>query len=196
MTIKYSFFGNECVVFHGHKLRQRSPPFDILKDPAVRTEFMDAVAWAIGKLDGCLIAAAVHKKRLVGQYVTPEDPFFLSLQFLLERLHMHWEAELLKGHRLLCVFEARGRAEDRRTQAWFDQICDGKNYRGKKFAFDADFRGKDQNVAGHQYADLVAYAACRFVETNDDARVDWQAVKGKLRTIGGDFMGHGLKVFP
>ena len=196
MQIKYSFFGNECVVFHGYKLRRRSPPFDILRDPEVFTEFRRAVARAIRDLNGCLIVAAVHKQRHVGQYIYPEDPFFLSLQFLLERLHAHWERELAKGQRLLCVFEARGRNEDKRTLAWFEEICGGRNYRRQKFPFDADFRAKDQNVAGHQYADLAAYTACRYVERGDETSDDWQAVKEKLRCVGGEHLGHGLKVFP
>lgn len=196
MQIKYAFFGNECVVLHGHKLRKRSPPFDILQGEDVLKEFRDAIAWAIENLNGCLIAAAVHKQRHVGQYINPEDPFFLSLQFLLERLHAHWERELIKGQRLLCVFEARGKNEDRRTREWFDQICDGRNYRNRKFPFDADFRTKEQNVIGHQYADLAAYTACRYVETGNEDSRDWQAVKAKLRCVGGEHLGHGLKVFP
>jgi len=196
MNLKYHFFGNEAVVMHGHKIRKRSLPFDILKDDEIRAEFMDAVSWAIGQLEGCLIVAAVHKPRHVGQYIHPTDPFFLSLQFLLERLYMHWVGKLVGGRRLLCVFEKRGPKEDERTRNWFHQICDGDNYRAQRFPFDIDFRSKDDNVIGHQYADLVAYAACRFVETGDGERRDWMAVKGKLRTVDGRYETHGLKVFP
>jgi hypothetical protein len=157
---------------------------------------MESVAWALDGLNGCLIVAAVHKERHVNQYINPDDPFYLSLKFLLERLYMHWAKELANGQRLLCVFEQRGRNEDRRTTAWFDEICGGDNHLRKPFPFDIDFRPKDQNVIGHQYADLVAYAACRFVETGDETRTDWQAVKGKLRRFRGKYEGHGLKVFP
>lgn len=196
MEVKYSFFGNECVVMHGHKIRKKSGDFHILRDEQVHKEFMEAIAWSIDKLDGCLIVAAVNKPRHVNQYIKPEDPFFLSLQFLLERLNMHWAKELKAGERLLCVFEMRGATEDKRTRAWFDEICAGRNHRSEVFNFDADFRPKDQNVIGHQYADLVAYAACRFVETSDGNRQDWKAVKGKLRKVGGRLEGHGLKIFP
>ncbi len=196
LKIKYSFFGDECVVMHGHKIRKRSAPFDILRDDAVRDEFMAAISWAINELHGCLIVAAVHKPRHVKQYINPADPFYLSLQFLLERLYQLWASELAKGKRLLCVFEKRGAVEDRRTKDWFDQICDRGNYRRQVFPFDADFRTKDQNVIGHQYADLVAYAACRYVETGDDQRRDWLAVKDKLMKISGKIEGYGLKIFP
>jgi hypothetical protein len=196
MNLKYHFFGNEAVVMHGHKIRRRSPPFHILREDEIRQEFMDAISWAIEHLDGCLIVAAVHKPRHVNQYINPDDPFFLSLQFLLERLYMHWATRLVGGRRLLCVFEKRGAKEDERTVQWFDEICQGKNWRGQKFPFDADFRSKEDNVIGHQYADLVAYAACRFVETGDDGRKDWQAVKEKLRKVAGRFETHGLKIFP
>lgn len=196
MTIKYHFFGNESVVMHGHKIRRRSAPFDILKNEETRAEFMSAVSWAIEQLNGCLIVAAVHKTKHVNQYIYPDDPFFLSLQFLLERLYMHWARDLIGGRRLLCVFEKRGSKEDTKTREWFDDICGGKNFRNQKFPFDHDFRTKEENVIGHQYADLVAYAACRFVETGDETRQDWNAVKAKLRTVDGKFETHGLKVFP
>ncbi len=114
----------------------------------------------------------------------------------MERLHARWEIELLKGNRLLCVFEKRGKAEDRRTLDWFNEICGGKNYRSRQFPFDADFRPKEDNVIGHQYADLVAYAACRYVETGDETRRDWLAIKDRLWTRKGERKGHGLKVFP
>jgi hypothetical protein len=196
MNLKYHFFGNEAIVMHGHKIRKRSASFDILKDDDTRESFMQAVGWAINELDGCLIVAAVDKPKHRAQYFHPEDPFFLSLQFLLERLYMHWASRLTGGRRLLCVFEKRGPKEDARTAKWFEEICEGKNYRNQKFPFTADFRSKDDNIIGHQYADLVAYAACRFVETGDEERRDWQAVKEKLRKVEGKFETHGLKIFP
>jgi Protein of unknown function (DUF3800) len=196
MNIKYSFFGNECIVFHGHKIRKQGPPFDILRHGKTKLEFISAIEWALSNLRGCFIVAAVHKQRHVEQYINPHNPFFLSLQFLLERLYAHWEKEMLSGERLLCVFEARGKVEDRRTREWFEAICNGRNYRGRNFAFDIDFREKGQNVIGHQYADLVAYAACKYVQTGDEERADWKAIKGKLRAVNGQYLGHGLKIFP
>lgn len=196
MKIKYHFFGNECVVIHGHKLRKRSPPFDILATPEISSEFMDALKWAFDSIDGILISAAVDKPRHRGQYINPEDPFFLSLQFLLERLNAHWKGKLGPQRKLLCVFEQRGKNEDRRTLEWFREICDGRNFRAQKFHFDADFRPKDQNVLGHQYADLAAYAVCRYVETRDETRKDWLAIKDKLWSVNGVLIGNGLKIFP
>ena len=181
---------------HGHKIRKKSSPFHILQDDKIFEEFMDAVSWCFDHMSGCLIVASVDKIRHKEKYVTPENPFYLTLQFLLERLYDHWRPQLSVSRRLLCVFEKRGAAEDKITQAWFDKICDGSNYRSKKFPFDADFRDKANNVTGHQYADLAAYAACRYVETRNEDRKDWKAVKGKLRCVGENYLGHGLKIFP
>lgn len=196
LRLKYSFFGNECIIMHGHKIRKKSEAFKILQDEAIFEEFMKAISWCFTELDGCLVIAAVDKPRHKAQYVRPDDPFYLSLKFLLERLHDHWRPHLSPNRRLLCVFEERGAAEDKRTMQWFGQICAGDNYRHRAFHFDADFRPKAHNVAGHQYADLAAYAACRYVETRNEDRLDWQAVKSKLRTVGEEYMGHGLKIFP
>jgi hypothetical protein len=94
------------------------------------------------------------------------------------------------------VFKKRGASEDARTLKLFREICDGRNYRSRIFHFDADFRPKLDNVIGHQYADLAAYSACRYVERRDETRKDWLAVKQSLRVCGNTFLGHGLKVFP
>lgn len=196
MRVKYSFFGNECIVMHGHKIRKKAGPFKILQDEEVFEEFMQAISWCFEKMEGCLVISAVDKLRHKAQYVRPDDPFFLTLQFLLERLHDHWRLRLIGGKRLLCVFEERGAEEDKVTREMFDRICAGENFRHRVFPFDADFRPKSNNVAGHQYADLAAYSACRYVETRNEERKDWLAVKGKLRTCGGAYLGHGLKIFP
>jgi hypothetical protein len=196
LRVKYSFFGNECVVMHGHKIRKKTGPFLILKDDEVFEEFMRAISWCFKEMDGCLVVAAVDKLKHKAKYVWPDDPLYLCLQFLLERLHDHWRPKLVNGKRLLCVFEKRGAAEDKVTKEHFDKICAGANYRHRVFPFDADFRPKDNNVAGHQYADLAAYAASRYVETRNEERKDWQAVRDKLRTVGGAHLGHGLKIFP
>ena len=196
--VKYKFFGSECVVLHGHKIRQRDGEFRILKVQAVREEFMDAISTAFAGIpDASLICAAIRKAQHKEQYAAPEDPFFLSLQFLLERLEMHWWGKASAERRLLCVFEKRGPDEDARTRAWFDDICAGGNHRGRVFHFDADFRPKTDNVVGHQYADLAAYSFARFVETGNADRKDWQAVSPKLRrSPTGEAGGWGLKIFP
>ena len=196
LRVKYSFFGNECTVMHGQKIRKKSGPFRILEDEKIFQEFMKAVGWCFAEMSGCLIIAAVDKDKHKAKYIRPDDPFFLSLQFLLERLYDHWRPQLSTTRRLLCVFEERGRNEDRRTLEWFQRICGGANYRNQVFPFDADFRPKSENVAGHQYADLAAYAACRYVEARNEDRLDWQAVKIKLRECNGQYLGHGLKIFP
>jgi hypothetical protein len=196
--VKYHFFGTETVVFHGHKIRQRAGPFSILKDEALRNEFMDAVTHCFEQLPpNSLICAAIKKAEHKAQYVDPGDPFALSLCFLLERLEMHWAGKLHDKRRLLCVFEKRGPDEDARTRKTFTEVCAGKNHRQRVFHFDIDFRHKQDNVVGHQYADLAAFSLARFVETGREDRKDWQAVKPKVRcSPQGRMTGWGLKIFP
>jgi hypothetical protein len=64
MSLKYHFFGSECVVTHGHKIRKKAGNFRILQDEAIHAEFMDAVCHCFGSLDGCLVIAAVDKPRV------------------------------------------------------------------------------------------------------------------------------------
>ncbi len=196
-AVKYRFWGHECLVFHGARIRSRKHPFTNLKDEGVRDEFMEAVAQAFGKIEAHLIGAAIHKPRHCAQYIDPGNPFYLSLQFLLERLAMHWSGRLSPAQKLLCVFESRGASEDNITKGWFQKICAGENHRNHVFHFECDFRGKDVNVIGHQFADLAAYTVAKYAETGDEDRLDWRAVKPKLRkSWSGRILGYGLKIFP
>jgi hypothetical protein len=196
-TLKYYFFGHECVVIHGHKIRKKAQPFLFLKDPDAQKQFFEGLCALFDELDGYVIAAAINKPKLVQQYSTPGNPFFLSLQFVLERLNMHWAGKLSATNKLLCVFEERGGNEDSKTLEWFKEICAGNNFRGDTFHFEIDFKKKEQNVSGHQYADLAAYTIARFVESGDETRKDWAVVKKRIRkSLFGNIYGYGLKVFP
>jgi hypothetical protein len=118
-NLKQTFFGTDSVVLHGHKIRQKKEPFHILKKPETMSAFMDMLCEGFAALDGHLIAAVIHKDKHKKQYSEPENPFFLSTKFVLERLHMHWKGVVGKNNKLLCVFEKRGKHEDVRTKSWF-----------------------------------------------------------------------------
>lgn len=197
-NLKQTFFGTDSVVLHGRKIRQKKEPFHILKKPETMSAFMDMLCEGFAALDGHLIAAVIHKDKHKKQYSEPENPFFLSTKFVLERLHMHWKGVVGKNNKLLCVFEKRGKHEDVRTKSWFDRICAGENYRGETFHFECEFRDKKENLCGHQYADLAAYSIARFVESGDKNRKDWVAIKEKIRRSARTqaIEGYGLKTFP
>ena len=191
---KYNIFGTENIVYHGHKIRQRKGPFIVLRDEELRTRFMLRLNQTFQRMGGSIFAAGVHKPRLVQQYAYPEEPFFLSLQFLLERLHLHWKTSARQP--LLCIFESRGKEEDKRTEEWFNRICAGQNYRRYIFHMTCRFEPKEANVHGHQLADLAAYTFARYIENRDETRLDWQAIRDKIATHNGVRDGIGLKIFP
>jgi hypothetical protein len=88
--LKYKFFGAESTILHGHRIRKKSGSFSVLSDETVFQQFMDGITECFNSMAGCLVIAAVDKKLHKAQYSTPYDPFYLSLQFVLERLHDHW----------------------------------------------------------------------------------------------------------
>ena len=196
--LKYQYFGNEVVVLHGHKIRQRAGEFKILKNAALGSKFLEGVSDCFrGLPKNSFVCAAIYKSKLKAQYRFPKDPFYLSLQFLLERLALHWQEQLSNNEKLLCVFEKRGAIEDSHTRKFFEKICGGENFGKQTFPFEIDFRGKHENVVGHQFADLAAYTLARYVETGKEDRKDWKVLKPKLCTSpDGDVAGRGLKIFP
>jgi hypothetical protein len=195
--MKLDVFKREDIILHGAKIRQRKPPFDCLKDKEVCDKFLAGISDCFKQMDGRLVASAIHKPKHKEKYADPGNPFFLSLQFVLERLHMHYGTAVNENNKLHCVFESRGKAEDKITGGWFDDICNGRNYSESIFHFSREFQPKSENIAGHQYADLAAYTIARYVETEDETRKDWVAIKEKMRKAWwGKIIGYGLKIFP
>jgi uncharacterized protein DUF3800 len=195
--MKLDLFGTEDIVFHGHKIRQKKDPFGGLRDTETFSNFTRRLTSCFEKMDGHLIAAAIHKPKHIKKYKSPGNPFFLSLQFVLERLHMHWGKAINKEQRLHCVFESRGKKEDSTTEEWLLDICSGNNFGGATFPFSYEFQPKSENIAGHQYADLAAYTIARYVEGENENRKDWIAIKTKIRKSWlGIIRGYGLKIFP
>jgi hypothetical protein len=169
--------------------------FSALAKPENNEAFMEAITAFFENSTATLIAAAIHKDKHKAQYVWPEDPYSLSLQFCLERLYGHVKHA---GKELLtfCIFEERGRTEDKILKARFSEICAGANRWDCELPFRAVFASKLQNMQGLQVADLAAYPIARHILDPDIPRKDWDVVEKKLRCGPNGYMGWGLKVFP
>lgn len=192
--IKFRLWYHDAVVFHSREIRKKVGDFSALASPEKNEIFMTAVTDFFDSSTVTLIAAAIHKQKHKDQYVWPEDPYSLSLQFCLERLYGHVKHA---GQRLtFCVFEERGKLEDRVLKARFNEICGGANQWKCELPFRAVFASKLQNLQGLQIADLAAYPIARHILAPDEPRKDWEVVEKKLRSGPKGYMRWGLKIFP
>lgn len=191
--LKIKKWGHEGVILHSHEIRKRLGDFSFCKDRVAEAAFHGEMGDLFKHSRCTLISAAIDKKRLTHQYIDPGHPYFLSVQFVLERIHMMCGS----GEAVRVVFESRGDKEDAELAGWCDLICSGENYRQEKFNLDITFAKKKHNVTGLQVADLAAYPISHFVRDQKCQRPDWLAVKSRVRQrFGGGILGYGLKVFP
>lgn len=188
---KLRFWPHEGAVFHAYEIKKKLGPFAICVDPnveaALRAELCDLFKRSKVKL----IAAVIDKAKHSAQYVTPSNPYFLTVQFVLERIHM------MTGRGTEIVFESRGKAEDKIVREWCRRVCEGENHRSETFDFQISFAKKSANVAGLQIADLACQPIIHYVQNPNTQRPDWLAVKTCVRSDWrGKIEGRGLKSFP
>ncbi|WP_363349419.1 DUF3800 domain-containing protein [Methylocystis echinoides] len=189
--LKIERWGHEGVVFHSYEIRKKRGQFSFCADSSEAKKLHQEIGDFFKKSSATLIAAAIDKERHKKQYSSPEDPYFLSMQFVLERIH---KATYGRVH---LVFESRGVKENAIVSNWTNEICGGRNYRSKKFDFTHCFSEKKFNVTGLQVADLASYPISHFVRNRETKRPDWVAVKPRLRqSMDGQIIGYGLKIFP
>lgn len=194
--IKFDHFGHDSVVFHSREIRKRLGLFQILADPAKRVQFMSDVASYFGGTTMTLIAAVIHKDKLLNTYSQPANPYSLSLLFCLERLYLFLRDNGETGATLYCIFEKRGDKEDRELAIQFERICAGSNMCGP-LPFRMIFASKLANMPGLQTADLAAYPIAKYAMDKKAANQAFKALRARFRcSPGGKIEGWGIKFFP
>jgi hypothetical protein len=194
--LKFRLWNHDNVVFHSRAIRRRLPPFEACKDPVKKGILSQEIADFFGDSKAVLIVAAINKPLHRATYAAPSNPYFLALQFVMERVFGHTRRMLQPGQEIVFVFESRGAKEDATLASWFNQIRDGENQWGP-LPFRAQFASKQTNMVGLQVADLAAYPIARHVEHPNVDRADFRAVEPRIRrSPAGKVDGWGLKVFP
>ncbi len=189
---KFETFGHDMVVLHGHDIKRQVKPFTFLKSKSKRDEFMRRMASLIGGCDMTVIATAIEKRKLVEQYVNPNNPYDLALEFCMERASKFLHGKSSTSGIVHIVVESRGNVEDRTLRMTFDRV-NGK----LSNMFAIKFANKQTNSTGLQIADLIATPVGRHVLHPDRFNRAWVEIERKLdRDHRGNIQGWGLKVFP
>lgn len=193
---KFRHFGHDQVILHERDIRKDQGEFAVLRSPARKSAFLGELTELVGQLEATIIATAIRKDRLVGQYITPASPYEIALQFGLERVHK-WLVRQRAGGPTPVVIERRGRREDDELELEFRRICAGGNYGGSSMALEPRFVAKSANVPGLQIADLVARPIGRYILDPSQRNRAFEVIEAKLdRSPSGKIAGWGLKVFP
>lgn len=188
---KFDAFGYDNIILHERDIKQQTEPFTFLQNRSKREVFMDQLNHLIEGCELTVIASAIKKHKLAEKYVDPHNPYDLALKFCMERtfLFLKRRNERSTAH---VVVESRGKTEDRKLKATFDEI--NKRF-GHMFAI--VFVDKKSNTTGLQIADLMAAPIGRHVLRPNQSNRAWEVILQKLdKDPSGSIGGWGLKEFP
>lgn len=192
---KRRMFGRTDIVLHTADITRVRNGFERLKDNEFRAHFYQELNGLMQELRYSVVACIVHKSTYFRLYGThPSDPYRLSFDALVE-IFCRDIGNVRNGG--LIVAEKRQAALDQELQQhWFGLRNSGNRYvRGdviRSRIQALDLRGKRENIAGLQLADLVVSPIGRHIVGKPD-KGDWGIIERKLRrSRRGRTGGYGL----
>jgi len=204
-AIKREYFGSESVILHSRDVRKQVGAFNVLQDEERREQFYDALNNLLTTTTSCITSITIRKDTLISQYKSPDNPYCLALEFLLERLvHIGKRYSVLGQEPLSIrlVAESRGKkVEDPQLlQAFDDCQLHGTRYESAEsvrlYCPEMKVMEKKQNCCGLQMADMVAYPIARHALGTVDERT-WNVIRPKLYGGSlGNIDSYGAKIFP
>ena len=195
---KEQLFGSREIVLHTMDITRNRGGFERLKERTFRQRFYTELNRLVEGLDFQAVACAIRKDRHADRYGPRAiDPYLLSLEVLVERFVYDLSARGTEG---LIVAERRGGLLDNELELAFLNL----RIKGTRYVQPTQiqrkiqglvFRGKPENVAGLQLADLMATPIGRFV-LGKPIKEDFRTIERKFRSQKGSYWGSGLVVLP
>lgn len=201
IELKKEFFGSENAILHSRDIRKCEGVFVKLFDLEVKAKFYERLNSILENGKYTVVAVGIKKQEFIEKYgKIADDPYELSLSFLLERAVM--ETDNSKENSMHITIESRGRKEDEVIQKRYNRLLDnGSSHispdRFKRRFEKMEFKKKKDNDCGLQVSDLCAYPVARHLINPSEPYPAYDIVEKKFRkSNAGSFIGYGLKIFP
>lgn len=198
---KNAVFKREDFILHTADIARRRGIFRMLTDKKKREHFYQEAKRLMASLDYLIIACAIKKEDHLRKYgLAAMDPYMLSLKILVERFVLEIKARGGQTRGII-IAEARDETLDNQLRlSWMDLRTGGTEYVSasevRKYISEIHIKGKFQNIAGLQVADLIVSPIGRHV-IGKPTKTDWGIIKEKFRRArDGRYKGFGLVVLP
>jgi Protein of unknown function (DUF3800) len=196
--LKEKHFGSADIILHSYEIRKAKNAFTVLLNKEKRDAFILDMNELMSGLDFTIIAACIEKEELNGQYKQPSDPYDLAFSFVIERFVKFLAEKGVVGYFSVESRDPKSNRDLLETYDWYR--TSGNSYCTHEF-FNAhiskiEFVRKDENINGHQIADLVAYPTGRFCSNTGGDNPAFEVLKPKFRKHVEKVSGYGYKVFP
>jgi Protein of unknown function (DUF3800) len=205
--LKYKYWGDKSIIFHTSDIRKQRDRFKILFDQKKRGNFNQDLYDLLKNLELTIIAAGINKDSLKSTYSSPESPYDLTLEFIMERIFFYFKNVIVSGKCVLVV-ESRGEKENKDLYRVFHNLMNHgsgqRNQTGihinssefKRHIIDLVFRSKSLNENGNQIADLIAYPIAKSIIDGSKNNL-YNAFESRFYYKSDNtYDGYGLKIFP
>ncbi len=199
--LKLKYWDHEGINFHSRDIRKKQGAFSELVGRGTFSPFLEDLSNLMTTMEYELFSIIIHKEKLTKKYKQADNPYELSLKFLMERVVYCVNKRNVTA--LPIIAEARGKNEDNQLKAvFFDLISRGTEdipkEKVQQCQFTIQFEKKITNIGGIQLADLCAYPCGRYAidpEKNNPAfDIVQQHIYNKEQNTS--FSAWGMKIFP
>lgn len=198
-AFKRELFGTEEVVLHTADMVRNRKGFEQMARPEFREQFYRKLNVLLSELKFQIVACAIRKDDHLSRYgFAAVDPYHLALEVLVERFCYEVGDRQDGG---VIVAEKRGPILDRQLRlAWLTLKTRGTRYvqatQVTNRVRGLGLRGKQDNLAGLQVADLVVTPIGRSL-LGKSSLVDYGVIQSKFRcNHRKEYGGVGLVVLP
>jgi hypothetical protein len=165
-AIKAAIFGTPNIVLHRREMMDAKPPFQTLQDPVVRGRLDALLLHLFSNTTYRVFTVVIDKKEHLKRYVVWRfQPYHYCLTVLLEG-YVQFLARIGMTGDVLA--ESRGKKENMQLERAFRYIYDrgsshvpAKIFQERLTSRELKIKPKSANIAGLQFADLIANPSCR-----------------------------------
>lgn len=161
--LKFKYFGHDQIIFHEYDIRKQNDDFaSFRKNPELRHQFLEDINSLVTESRFSIFSVLIDKISLKSKYSSPFSPYFIAMQFGIERIYNYLVDLGQKDKRVFFIFEKRGKREDRDVELEFRRIVSGQSNLGTAFNkfplmdLNIILVDKRSNSSGLQLADLTA----------------------------------------
>ena len=188
------------VCFHSYEIRGNKDPFN--SKIINRNEFLEDISRYMKNIKIDIFSATLDKELHCRRYNTPDNPYNLCMNFIMERLVKYY---LTNNEKAAIILESRGRGEDKALLTHIKGIIDnGTEYVNKSYFkkikgvyFNPKWcKSQDEKKSyfGLEIADLIAYPIHKYT-TRDKKDLAFECIEDKIYGYP-NYEGKRIKIFP
>lgn len=167
-AIKQEIFGTTAIVLHRRHMLNGDPPFQAIRDPAVRLRLDQLLLNLLASATYRVFTVVIDKKEHKQKYtVWRFHPYHYCLTVLLER-YVQWLNRTNQTGDVMA--ESRGKKENMQLERAYQYIyrngsdhVPDKLFQQRLTSRELKIQPKPANIAGLQMADVIANPSCRYL---------------------------------